>query len=141
MGGRGADRTAIPWNLARPPKPTLVGGPGPGVNSLTVAPDGRTVGTGGNDGTAAACFDIADRSAIRPLAEPLTGTGGALFAVAVSPDGHILATAGFDERIRPRDLREPTRPREARRTPVGAQAGIHGRVRARRAHPGQRRQR
>ena len=52
MGGRGADRTAIPWNLARPPKPTLVGGPGPGVNSLTVAPDGRTVGTGGNDGTA-----------------------------------------------------------------------------------------
>jgi WD40 repeat protein len=58
---------------------------GPDASALALGPDGRTLVTGGSDGTAT-LWNVSDRSATRTLRY-----GGRVWWVAVSPDGKLLA--------------------------------------------------
>jgi WD40 repeat protein len=49
-----------------------------------------------------------------PLAIPLSGHTGAIYDTSFSPDGNLLATAGYDNEVRLWDIRDRSRP-----TPLG----------------------
>ncbi|MDG9726775.1 nSTAND1 domain-containing NTPase [Streptomyces sp. DH41] len=93
-------------------------------SAVAFAPDGRTLASGGHDGTVrlwntagpgAAGADTAGADAGEPLGEPLRITGGPVGAVAYSPDGTLLAAAGHGGAIRLWDVRRD----RARPRPVG----------------------
>ncbi|TCO55723.1 WD40 repeat protein [Actinocrispum wychmicini] len=64
-------------------------------HGLAFSPDGHTLATGGDDGTAR-LWDVTTQ---KPIAT-LSGHTGAITSVAFSPDGRILATASTDETAR-----------------------------------------
>jgi WD40 repeat protein/tetratricopeptide (TPR) repeat protein len=75
--------------LALLPRPTYLWRHGPAINALAVSPDGRRAVTGSDDGTAR----LWDLSTGEPVGPPLKCSGTVL-AVAFSPDGQRVATAG-----------------------------------------------
>jgi len=80
------------------------------VRSVAFSPDGNTLVTAGDDRTAR-LWDLTDRTAPRPLGQPLTGHTGPVRSVAFSPDGNALVTAGSDGTARLWDLTDRTAPR------------------------------
>jgi WD40 repeat protein len=69
------------------------------VYCVAFAPDGRTLASGGQDGTVVV-WDVATRRARAPL----RGHTGAVRGLSFSPDGKVLATAGDDGTVRLWDL-------------------------------------
>jgi WD40 repeat protein len=65
------------------------------VLSVAFSGDGRTLATGGYDGTAI-LWDVADPAHPRRLGDPLKGHTGPVVSVAFSGDGRTLATGGDD---------------------------------------------
>ena len=66
------------------------------VQSVALSANGKTLATGGEDGTVR-LWDVAGR---RPLGEPLAGHEGQVNSLAFSPDGETLASAGDDGTVR-----------------------------------------
>ncbi|MCG0063878.1 WD40 repeat domain-containing protein [Streptomyces tricolor] len=60
----------------------------------------------GDEGTYSRLISIVNA----PLATPLSGHTGAVYLTSFSPDGHTLATAGYDRTVRLWNVRDPHRP-------------------------------
>ena len=70
------------------------------IGSVAFSPDGKTLATGGDKGTAR-LWSLTTR---RPIGGSLTSGMDVINAVAFSPDGKTLATAGDDGMVRLRDV-------------------------------------
>ncbi|MFD4261129.1 WD40 repeat domain-containing protein [Streptomyces sp. NPDC058534] len=79
-------------------------------SAVAFAPDGRTLASGGHDGTVR-LWDTSEPDAREQLGEPLRIAGGDVGAVAYSPDGTLLVAAGHGGGIRLWDVRDRARPR------------------------------
>jgi len=67
------------------------------VTSIAFSPDGRMLATGTQDNNSIVIWDISVPSAPRRVGEPLTGSSGDVRSMALSPDGHTLASSSNDE--------------------------------------------
>ncbi|WP_181719594.1 NACHT and WD repeat domain-containing protein [Nocardia gipuzkoensis] len=92
----GEERTIRLWNFGtRRQIADLPHGSRSAVLSVAFSPNGRTIGTGSDDGLVH-WWDVATR---HPLSEPLTGHPSTVHAVAFTSDGHLV-TSGRDGSIR-----------------------------------------
>ncbi|MDO0939178.1 hypothetical protein QQY66_48580 [Streptomyces sp. DG2A-72] len=109
------DYTARLWNIHGPdrrpvPMATLTGHTGQ-VKAVAFSRDGRTAATGNID-TTVGLWDVT--SPTRPMRVASVRTGADVRTVSLSPDGHLIATAGGGvPRIRLWDASDPRRPRAA----------------------------
>lgn len=87
----------------------MAGHTGP-VYLTTFSPDGTLLATASSDQTVR-LWDVADRSAPRPVGEPLTGHTSWVTTAVFSPDGRTLATTGDDDTLRLWDVTIPSRAR------------------------------
>jgi WD40 repeat protein/transcriptional regulator with XRE-family HTH domain len=94
LGYSGAADAALLRALARLPRQRLSGHTGI-IQAVAFSPDGRTVLTGGDDGTAR-LWDVATGHEIRQF----VGHTGRVVAAAFSPDGRTVLTGGDDQTAR-----------------------------------------
>nr|BFD94074.1 hypothetical protein KitaXyl93_54340 [Kitasatospora sp. Xyl93] len=105
--GSYAGETMQLWDVTDPDHPARSGPPlAQGFSSMAFSPDGRTLVTTTTTGIADApgygtiqLWNISDHAHPTPLGQPLSGYTSAVKAVAFSPDGHTLATAGTNVRL------------------------------------------
>jgi len=116
LAGGSNDGTIRLWDAANPTRPRPLGRiPASGttaIDSVAFSRDGRTLAEGSHDGTVR-LWDIGNPARPRSLDPSLTGAGGVpAGSVAVSPDGHTLASGG-DYGGTPRlwDVTNPAHPR------------------------------
>jgi WD40 repeat protein len=117
----GADGTAILWDLANPIQPQPRGQPLRGhrpiaghrgeVTSVAFAPDGHTLATASDDGTAI-LWDLANPIQPRPRGQPLTGHHSLVSSVAFADGGRTLATGSHDGTVILWDFTNSAQPRQ-----------------------------
>jgi WD40 repeat protein len=76
---------------------------------VAVSPDGRTIATGGADGT----VRLWDMETGRATGAPFGGSAFWIYSVAFRPDGRQLASAGVDGKVRLWELMPDTWMQEA----------------------------
>ena len=89
--------------------------------AVAVNPAGTLLAAAGAEDTdpAVLLWDLRDSRGPRLLDSPLTGHDKAIYAVAFSPDGTILATGSADNTVRLWDVSTPARPRPLGRALTG----------------------
>ena len=105
---------------ARPLGPPLTGQGEDGPSTAAFTTDGRTLVTGGEDGTVA-LWDLADPARPRRWGEPVSAHTGRVKSVAFEPDGRTVATTGGDSNVLLWDVTDRARPRGIGR-PLAAHA-------------------
>jgi len=86
------DGSVMSWDLRRPSQPRTFRGHNRAVTSLALDSDGQAVLSGTGSGVIA----VRDPAGYDPLAPALKGPIRYLMAVAVSPDGRLVAAGGCD---------------------------------------------
>jgi WD40 repeat protein len=95
------------WDVRQVTKPRLLGRTLAGsdrrnvkrfVYSVAFSPDGKTLATGGWDGTLR-LWDVTTPAHPRPLGMPLKGPGGSIRTVAFDADGEMIAVGSGDGTI------------------------------------------
>jgi WD40 repeat protein len=97
------------------------------VVAVAVAPDGRTLVTGGIDGTLR-LWDITDPARSGPIGASLRGHTGYLYSVAFAPDGRTVATASADNTVLLWDIGDPARAHRIGEPLGGHTGGVHAAV-------------
>ncbi|KND39573.1 nSTAND1 domain-containing NTPase [Streptomyces acidiscabies] len=107
------------WSLADPRAPhrlsRALNTSGQGIGSVALTPDGKVLVAGGGTaqgGQGAALlklWDVSDPTHPKPLPDPKGGHAFVINQVAISPDGHTLATASSDYRVLLWNLTDPRR--------------------------------
>jgi WD40 repeat protein len=101
---------ATVWDIADRTRPTASARIRPGSRTTAVSPDGRLLAVA--HGSTVALWDLADRARLRRVAT-LSGHTDAVSAMAFSPDGHTLMTAGLDNAAILWDVADPAHPRRS----------------------------
>jgi serine/threonine protein kinase len=104
----GASSSAIQlWNITNQTRPAALGepltGPATPFNSVAFSPSGRTLAAGSGSPTftvgAIRLWNVTDLARPIALGSPLDDGGGAVAAVAFSPDGRVLAGGNGNSRV------------------------------------------
>ncbi|MEV6957832.1 WD40 repeat domain-containing protein [Streptomyces sp. NPDC051207] len=123
LASGGHDGTVRLWDVAGgrdggdggPPSPEAALGeplrfPSGPVGAVAFSPDGTLLAATGRGG-GIRLWNVADRTAPRPVGAPLTSHDAEnIVSVTFAPDGRTLATAGDDGTVRLWDLGDPARP-------------------------------
>lgn len=84
-------------------------GPRTNVRSVALSPDGRTLASGGDDGSIQ-LWKLSGTAEPVVLGAPLTGHAGNVMSLAFTPDSSTLASAGWDRSVRLWDVTDPAKP-------------------------------
>lgn len=121
------DFPASLWDVSELNNPVrlgMAGGHAKWIFALGFSPDGKTLATGGDDGTFI-LIDVTDPRHPRQLGQPVPAHAGTVSSLVFMPGGHALITASDDHTIRVWDITDLAAPR-----PVGPPLTAAGAVNA-----------
>ncbi|MEU6845495.1 WD40 repeat domain-containing protein [Streptomyces sp. NPDC046716] len=96
------------WNVANAAHPVALGKIWTAIGAAVFTPDGRTLAIG--DGDTVQLLNVANPKHTKRRGGPLTSIRNDLHAMALSPDGHTLATPGENNTLRLWNIANPDHP-------------------------------